>query len=101
MFIFLFGGGPKIHISAVKKKDEYLFTVKDNGIGMLSKHLEQIFTIFKRLHTHDEYKALELALQLHKKSSPNKVDRSGPNQKLVKVQHSISPFQLLNDNILF
>ena len=32
---------PKIHISAIKEKNQYLFSIKDNGIGMSPKHLEQ------------------------------------------------------------
>jgi light-regulated signal transduction histidine kinase (bacteriophytochrome) len=35
---------PKIHISALKEKDQYLFSVKDNGIE--PEHLKRIFTIF-------------------------------------------------------
>ncbi len=32
-----------------------VFFVKDNGIGIKQKHFDNIFTIFKRLHTHDAY----------------------------------------------
>ena len=40
---------PKIHISATNEKNQYLFSIKDNGIGMSPKYLDKIFTIFKRL----------------------------------------------------
>ncbi|MTK63565.1 MAG: PAS domain S-box protein, partial [Methanobacterium sp.] len=46
---------PEIHISAKKKNDHYIFSIKDNGIGMSKDHLKKIFTIFQRLHTQDEY----------------------------------------------
>jgi hypothetical protein len=42
---------PKIHISATKEKNHYIFSIKDNWIGMSPKPLEKIFTIFQRLHT--------------------------------------------------
>ncbi len=32
-----------------------IFYVKDNGIGIREKHLESIFRIFKRLHSHNKY----------------------------------------------
>ncbi len=46
---------PKIHISAKKGDNEYIFAVKDNGIGIEKKHLERIFNIFQRLHSRNEY----------------------------------------------
>jgi PAS domain S-box-containing protein len=58
---------PKIHISATKMKNQYLFSVKDNGIGMSPKYLEQIFTIFKRLHTHEEYEGTGIGLAIAQK----------------------------------
>ena len=58
---------PKIHITAKKEKNQYLFSIKDNGIGMSPKHLEQIFTIFKRLHTHEEYEGTGIGLAIAQK----------------------------------
>ncbi len=49
---------PRIHISAKKGDNEYIFAVKDNGIGMEKQHLERIFNIFQRLHTRREYDGL-------------------------------------------
>jgi len=55
---------PNIYISADIQDDKFIFNVKDNGIGMDKEHLEQIFTIFKRLHTHEEYEGTGIGLAL-------------------------------------
>ena len=58
---------PKIHISAKKEKNLYLFCIKDNGIGMSHEHLERIFTNLQRLHTHEEYEGTGIGLAIAQK----------------------------------
>jgi two-component system, chemotaxis family, sensor kinase Cph1 len=58
---------PRIHISAIKESNQYLFSIKDNGIGIDSKHLKRIFTIFQRLHGRDEYEGTGIGLSIAQK----------------------------------
>jgi two-component system, chemotaxis family, sensor kinase Cph1 len=58
---------PEIHISVDNVNDEYIFAVKDNGIGIDQIHLERIFTIFKRLHTREEYEGTGIGLAIVQK----------------------------------
>jgi PAS domain S-box-containing protein len=58
---------PKIHVSADKHDKEYVFSIKDNGIGIDPKHLERIFNMFQRLHTREEYDGTGIGLAISQK----------------------------------
>jgi len=60
---------PKIHLSARKdlSKNEYIFSVSDNGIGMELQYTDKIFEVFKRLHTIDEYSGAGIGLAISKR----------------------------------
>lgn len=64
---FCTDGAPRIHVSAERKKREWQFTVKDNGIGIAHEDLERIFEVFQRLHTASEYPGTGIGLALCKK----------------------------------
>ena len=56
---------PAVHVQGQQHDDGYaLFSVKDNGIGFEPQYKEQIFGLFKRLHTSTEYPGTGLGLAI-------------------------------------
>lgn len=41
---------PEIHISARQTGNDWLFSVRDNGIGIEPQYLDTVFEVFRRLH---------------------------------------------------
>jgi light-regulated signal transduction histidine kinase (bacteriophytochrome) len=58
---------PVIQIAAEKKDHEWVFTLSDNGIGIAAENWLDIFVIFRRLHTRDEYAGNGIGLSICKK----------------------------------
>lgn len=58
---------PKVVITSYEEKDNWVFNVKDNGIGIESSYFNKIFLLFKRLHRKDEYEGTGIGLSMCKK----------------------------------
>lgn len=58
---------PQIHVSAVKEKNNWVFRIQDNGIGIPDQHQERIFSVFQRLHTREEYEGTGIGLSICKR----------------------------------
>ena len=64
---------PKIHIGAERMAKEWVFSVRDNGIGIDPQYHDRIFVIFRRLTTSDRISGTGIGLALCK----NIVERHG------------------------
>ncbi len=58
---------PVVHIRCTLDNGVALYSVSDNGIGIEAKELKNIFVVFKRLHTRQEYEGSGIGLATCKK----------------------------------
>ncbi len=78
----------RIHVSAIKEEFRWVFSVRDDGIGIESKYFDRIFVIFRRLHTRESYDGIGLGLTLCKKI----VERHGGKMWLQSIPNKGSTF---------
>lgn len=55
---------PRVEIDAEERSDCWEFTFADSGIGIDPNKTDQIFEVFKRLHTDEEYSGTGIGLSL-------------------------------------
>ncbi len=65
------GNSTKIHVGAERKGDYWLFSIKDNGMGIDGAYLDKIFGIFEKLDVNSKYQGTGIGLAICKQVVSN------------------------------
>ncbi|MCU7937244.1 MAG: response regulator [Candidatus Thiodiazotropha sp. (ex Dulcina madagascariensis)] len=55
---------PRVRVDAVRRDDEWVFSVADNGIGIPPDQIERVFTLFQRLESRGDYPGMGIGLSV-------------------------------------
>jgi PAS domain S-box-containing protein len=55
---------PIVHVTAERRNETWVFSVRDNGIGIAPQFKEQIFGLFTRLHNSNDYSGTGIGLAI-------------------------------------
>jgi hypothetical protein len=58
---------PRVHVAAERRPSEWVFSAKDNGIGIDPQYANRIFEVFQRLHNSAQYPGSGIGLAIAKK----------------------------------
>ena len=61
------GARPQVHVTSRREPGSWVLSIKDNGIGIESRHASRIFQAFERLHGQDQYTGSGIGLAVAKR----------------------------------
>ncbi len=58
------GRAPRVHVSAERQGDDWLFRVRDDGIGIDPRRSREVFDLFRRLHPRERFEGTGVGLAI-------------------------------------
>jgi hypothetical protein len=81
---------PSVHVSAAMVGNEWIFSVKDNGIGIAKEYSDKVFQMFQRLHPRETFPGTAFAWRYARRSWNATAAGYGSSQNPEMAQSSSS-----------